>query len=90
MNVCLCGVCICECVCMCVCLCGVCVCECVCMCVSMVSVCVLVTQSCPTPRNLPCRGILQERTLEWVAISFFAVKYICIYKPSVMSKTEFK
>ena len=40
MNVCLCGVCICECVCMCVCLCGVCVCECVCMCVSMVSVCV--------------------------------------------------
>ena len=42
------------------------------------SVCVLVTQSCPTlcdpmdcsPPGSSVRGILQRRTLEWVAISF--------------------
>ena len=43
-----------------------------------VSVCVKVTQSCPTlcdpvdssPPGFPIPGILQARTLEWVAISF--------------------
>ena len=58
---------------------GVCVCVCVC-------VCVLVTQSCltlcdPMDCNLPgtsVHGILQARTLEWVAISFS--KRQCKYK----------
>ena len=50
---------------------GVCVCVCVC-------VCVLVAQSCPTlwdlmdcgPPGSSVHGILQARTLQWVAISF--------------------
>ena len=53
-------------------------------CATVKSVCVLVTQSCPTPCNpmdcsLPgssAHGILQERKLEWVAISFSTVKYV--------------
>ena len=43
-------------------------------------VCVLVTPSCPTLCNpmdcsLPVHGILQARTLEWVAISFSSVNF---------------
>ena len=61
----------------------VCICVCVCVCVC-VSVCVCISaaaakslQSCPTlcdpidcsPPGSPVPGILQARTLEWVAIS---------------------
>ena len=54
------------------------VCVCVCVCV-----CVLVAQSCPTlcnpidssPPGLYVHGILQARTLEWVAISFSKRNY---------------
>ena len=50
---------------------------CVCVCV-----CMLVAQSCPTlcdPMNPPgssVHGILQARTLEWVAILFFKFTYL--------------
>ena len=51
----------------------ICICVCVCVCV-----CVLVAQSCPTfcdpkdcsPPGCSVHGILQARTLEWVAIYF--------------------
>ena len=49
----------------------------------MVCVCVLVTQLCPTlcdpmdctPPGSPGHGILQARTLKWVAISFSNANY---------------
>ena len=49
-----------------------------------VCICVLVTQSCPTlcdpmdcsPPGSSVHGILQARTLEWVAILFFKFTYL--------------
>ena len=46
-------------------------------------------QSCPTlcdptdgsPPGSPVPGILQARTLEWVAISFSTVQYYCLGNP---------
>ena len=51
-----------------------CVCVCVCVCVS----CLAVSNSLPTDCSLPgpsAHGILQARTLEWVAISFSKRNY---------------
>ena len=57
---------------------NVCACVYICVCVYVVCVCVLGTQLCPTlcdpiDGSLPgssVHGVLQARTLEWVAISF--------------------
>ena len=55
-----------------------CVCVCVCSCSCSVAAAAKLLQSCPTlcdpidgsPPGSPVPGILQARTLEWVAISF--------------------